>query len=128
MNPITEDLSDVFEEEVTTKDSSEEEETTKNVVTGRDFEMLVKKARKLGAESLNYSSRKNNKCVATLGNGKKVHFGSSAYPDFLIHEDDARRDRYLARAKKIKNKQGELTWDKPESANYWSTRLLWGGK
>ena len=127
MNPATEDLSDVSEEETTTY-LSEEEEPKKNVVTGKDFEKLVKKARKLGAESLWYSSRKNNKYVATLPGGKKVHFGSIKYPDYLIHEDDARKERYLARAKKIKNKQGELTWDKPESANYWSTRLLWGGK
>lgn len=99
-----------------------------NVVTGKDFEKLVKKARKLGAESVWYSSRKNNKYVRTIPNGKKVHFGSIKYPDFLIHEDDAREERYLARAKKIKNKQGELTWEKPESANYWSVNLLWGKK
>ena len=76
MNPTTEDLSDVYgEEEVSTKDSSEEEEPTKNVVTGNDFTKLAKKARKLGTESLDYSSRKNNKYVATP-DGKKVHFGS----------------------------------------------------
>ena len=57
-----------------------------------------------------------------------MHFGSPKYPDFLIHQDDSRKKRYLARAKKIKNKQGELTWEKPESANYWSTRLLWARK
>ena len=82
----------------------------------------------VGAESLNYSQRKNNKYVVTLSNGKKLHFGSPAYPDYLIHEDDARKERYLSRAKKIPNKQGKYTWEKPESANYWSTRLLWSGK
>ena len=34
-------------------------------------------------------------------------------------------DKYLARATKIKNKQGELTHNNPESANCWSTKLLW---
>ena len=97
----------------------------KFVVTGKDFKKLSKKAIKLGAESLAYSTRKNNKYMVTLPTGKKVHFGSPKYPDYLIHKDDERRDRYLSRATKIKNKQGELTHNKPESSNYWSTKLLW---
>ena len=44
-------------------------------------------------------------------------------PDYVGISD--RRDKYLARATKIKNKQGELTHNNPESANYWSTKLLW---
>lgn len=117
MEPTTEDLS-VFnaeespirylsedEEEISTKDSSEEEKRpAKNVVTGKDFAKLTKKARKLGAESLDFSPRKNNKYVATLPDGQKVHFGSPKYPDFLIYQDNVRKERYLARAKKIKNK------------------------
>ena len=84
MEPTTEDLS-VFnaeespirylsedEEEVSTKDSSEEEERpAKNVVTGKDFAKLTKKARKLGAESLDFSPRKNNRYVATLQMDRK---------------------------------------------------------
>ena len=90
----------------------------KYVVTGKEFKKLAKKAKKLGAESLDYSTRKNNKYVATLSSGKKIHFGSSQYPDFLIHKDKERKERYLTRAKKIKNKQGELTYTNPESANF----------
>ena len=87
MEPTTEDLS-VFnaeespirylsedEEEVSTKlkDSSEEEERpAKNVVTEKDFAKLTKKARKLGAESLDFSPRKNNKYVATLQMDRKL--------------------------------------------------------
>ena len=63
--------------------------------------------------------------MATLSSGKKVHFGSPEYPDCTIHKDKDRRDKYLARATKIKNKQGELTYTNPESSNYWSIRLLW---
>ena len=86
MEPTTEDLS-VFnaeispirylsedEEEVSTKlkDSSEEEERpAKNVVTEKDFAKLTKKARKLGAESLDFSPRKNNRYVATLQMDRK---------------------------------------------------------
>ena len=95
-------------------DEDQSSDDDKNVVTGKGFKKLTKKAKKLGAESLDYLSRKNNKYVATLPDGKKVHFGSPKYPDFLIHQDDARKERYLARAKKIKNRKGEFTWEKPE--------------
>ena len=106
------------------EESSDEDD--KYVVKGKDFKKLSKKAKKLGAESLDYSKRKNNKYVVTLPGGKKLHFGSSKYPDFLIHRDKDRKDKYLSRAKKIKNKKGELTFENPESANYWSVNLLWG--
>ena len=97
------------------------------ILEGEDFKRLTKSAKKLGAESLDYSKRKNNKYMATLPGGKKVHFGSPKYPDFTIHKDKERRDKYLSRAMKIKNKKGELTYTNPESSNFWSTRLLWGG-
>ena len=82
----------------------------KYLLTGNDFKKLSKNAKKLGAKSLDYSTRKNNKYMVNLESGKKVHFGSPNYPDFLTHQDKDRRDKYLARATKIKNKQGELTY------------------
>ena len=109
----------------------EEEESSdddKYVVKGKDFQKLIKKAKKLGAESLDYSKRKNNKYVVKSPSGKNLHFGSSQYPDFLIHRDNERKEKYLSRAKKIKNKKGELTYENPESANFWSVNLLWSGK
>ena len=95
------------------------------ILEGKDFKRLVKNAKKLGAESLDYSTRKNNKYMATLPSGKKIHFGSPKYEDFTIHKNKERRDKYLARATKIKNKKGELTYTNPESSNYWSVNLLW---
>ena len=89
----------------------------KYVVKGKEF-------KKLGAGSLDYSKRKNNKYVVTIQNGKKLHFGSSQYPEFLIHKDEERKEKYLSRAKKIKNKQGELIYTNPESSNFWSVNLL----
>ena len=109
----------------------EEEESSdddKYVVKGEAFKKLSRKAEKLGAESLDYSKRKNNKYVVKLPSGKKLHFGSSQHPDYLIHRDNDRREKYLSRAKKIKNRKGELTHENPESANYWSVNLLWSGK
>ena len=73
----------------------------KYVVKGKEFKKLTKMAKKLGADSLDYSKRKNNKYVVTLQNGKKLHFGSSQYPDFLIHKDEERKEKYLKWAKKI---------------------------
>ena len=109
----------------------EEEESSDDdeyVVKGKDFQKLSKKAKKLGAESLDYSKRKNNKYVVKLPSGKNLHFGLSQYPDFLIHKDNERKEKYLSRAKKIKNKKGELTYENSESANFWSVNLLWSGK
>ena len=100
----------------------------KYLVSGKDFKKLTQNAKKLGAEFIDYSTRKNNKYVVTLPGGKKVHFGSSQHPDYLIHKDQERKDRYLARSTKIKNKQGELTYTNPESANFWSVNLLWPEK
>ena len=100
----------------------------KYLVSGKEFKKLTQNAKKLGAESLDYSTRKNNKYMATLSSGKKVHFGSSKYPDYLTHKDKDRRDKYLARATKIKNKQEELTYNNPESANFWCVNLLWPKK
>ena len=80
-----EDLTYVPEEE----ESSDEDD--KYVVRGKDFQKLNKKAKKLGAKSLDYSKRKNNKYVVTLQSGKKLHFGSSKYPDFLIHRDEEKK-------------------------------------
>ena len=100
----------------------------KYILSRKDFKKPTKNAIKLGTESLDYSKRKNNKYMATLPSRKKVHFASPKYPDYLIHKDKERRDRYLARATKIKNKQGELTYTNPESSNYWSVNLLWPEK
>ena len=96
-----------------------------NVLTGEEFEKLIQKAKDLGAVSLDYSSRKNNKYMVQLPDGKKVHFGSPKYEDYTIHKDKDRREKYLSRAKKIKNKKGELTCDNIESPNFWSINLLW---
>ena len=98
------------------------------ILEGQDFKILTKNAKKLGAESLDYSSRKNNKYMVILPGGKKVHFGSPKYSDFTIHKDKERRDKYLSRAMKIKNKKGELTYTNPESSNFWSINLLWPRK
>ena len=100
----------------------------KYIVSGKDFKKLTRNAKKLGADSLDYSTRKITNTWQHFQVEKKVHFGSPNYPDYTIHKDKDRRDKYLARAKKIKNKSGELTYTNPESANFWSVHLLWPEK
>lgn len=100
----------------------------KYLMTGKEFDKLTENAKKLGAESLDHSNRKNNMYVVTLPSGKKIHFGSVHYPDYLIHKDNIRKENYLRRARNIRNKNGELTYDNPESSNFWSINLLWPEK
>ncbi|CAH3176905.1 unnamed protein product [Porites lobata] len=117
--PTKEDLDFIVDDGYRHDEDPDYVPNEKYVVTGPEFKRLTRNAKKLGAESLDYSTRKNNKYMATLPGGKKVHFGSPKYPDYTIHKDKERRDKYRARATKIKNKQGELTYTNPESSNYW---------
>ena len=76
------------------------------------------------------SKAKNKKfAVYVLKNGNKrlIHYGDSRYADFTQHKDPKRRKSYLARAKGIKNKAGQLTWKLKDTANYWAVRKLWAG-
>tara|TARA_R110000787_G_scaffold91871_1_gene193517 strand:- start:818 stop:1099 length:282 start_codon:yes stop_codon:yes gene_type:complete len=63
----------------------------------------------------------------TGGKPKLIHYGHSAYQDFTQHKDPARRKNYLARAKGIKNKQGQLTYKLKDTKNYWAVKHLWKG-
>ena len=107
------------------EETQETESKSKNLVEGEAFRKLQKKAKRLGAKSLDYSKQKSKKYVVETESGKKINFGSIKYEDFLIHKDEGRRQKYLNRTKNIKNKDGELTFNNPESANYWSRHLLW---
>ena len=54
---------------------------------------------------------------------KKIGFGYKGMQDFSQHGDQARRKSYLARARGIKNKQGQLTYKLKDTANYWAVKL-----
>jgi len=83
------------------------------------------------------SKSKNKKySVYVIKNDKTklIHFGDSRMEQFkdklghysnLDHGDKERRKRYLARAKGIKDKNGNLTWKNKNSANYYSIKYLW---
>ena len=70
------------------------------------------------------------------GKTKLINFGDTRFENYkdttplklyshLNHNDPIRRDRYLQRAKGIKDKQGNLTWKDKNSANYYSVKYLW---
>lgn len=83
------------------------------------------------------SKSKNKKYsvyVMKDGNKKLIHFGDVRYKHYfdkigkyskLNHGDKERRKSYLARAKGIKDKEGNLTWKDKSSPNYWSVNKLW---
>lgn len=67
------------------------------------------------------SERKDKKFCVVAPDGKTVHFGHSAYDDFTRHQDEARRENYLARATAIKG-----NWrNNKYSANNLAINLLW---
>ena len=73
------------------------------------------------------SKAKNKKfSVYVMKEGKKklIHYGDSNYEDYTQHKDKARRKSYLARSAGIRDKNGKLTKDDKNSANYWA-RTLW---
>jgi len=45
--------------------------------------------------------------------------------DYRQHKDKERRKSYLARSAKIRDKNGNLTANDKNSANYYSRRYLW---
>ena len=78
---------------VTTKDAPK-----KTLVEGDDFKKLQRKAKKLGAKFFDYSNRQNNKYVVEY-EGKKIHFGSSKYEDYLIHKNKEKRRKISSKSK-----------------------------
>ena len=79
------------------------------------------------------STRPDKKLMTTV-KGKLVHFGDRSMEHYKDktgiwkskdHGDADRRKSYLARAKGIKDKKGNLTWQDPSSPNYHSVKIFW---
>jgi hypothetical protein len=80
------------------------------------------------------STRKNKKYMIFYNN-KWIHFGDIRYEhykdrtplklySYLDHNDKQRRKNYLQRSMGIKSK-GDLTYNDPNSPNYYSIKYLW---
>ena len=88
------------------------------------IEKLRARARELGATGFRKSTRAGKKySVEYLG--KKIHFGAKGMSDFTIHKDKKRRDRYLKRARGIRDGDGNLTHNDKTRSNFWSINILW---
>ena len=48
------------------------------------------------------SNKKDKKLTAVIDGKKTIHFGDSNYSDFTKHKDEARKERYIDRHKKMK--------------------------
>lgn len=71
------------------------------------------------------SERKDKKFKVKTPSGKIIHFGHSLYEDFTQHKDKQRRENYCKRSAGIRDKQGKLTKNNKEKANYYSRKHLW---
>ena len=74
------------------------------------------------------SSRAGKKGMVYVmkGDSKRlIHFGDSSMSDMTKHKDPKRQKSYLARSGGIKNKEGKLTKNDKNSANYWSRKVNW---
>ena len=94
-----------------------------------DLELIgFKKTKPLYKPVKSTRTGKKGMVYVMKGDSKRlIHFGDSNMEDFTQHKDEKRRKSYLARAKGIKNKNGDFTWLDKNSANYYSVRLLWKG-
>jgi len=91
---------------------------------------------KVGKYTYERSDKKNKKLKVKVGK-KTIHFGDIRYEHFkdatgilpkkLNHGDKDRRKNYLNRAGGIRNKEGKLTSQDPNSPNYHAIRILWAG-
>ena len=71
------------------------------------------------------SSQRKNKKLYVVYHGRQIHFGDRRYSDFLQHNDEQRRERYHARAKKIKLKDGSYAVDNMKKPSYYALNILW---
>ena len=54
-----------------------------------------------------------------------IHFGDSSMTDKRKGASAAQQKSYLARSGGIRNKEGKLTKNDKNSANYWSRKVNW---
>ena len=88
------------------------------------MDTLKEKAIKLGATDFGNSKRKDKKYFVVY-EGKKINFGSATGQTFLDHGDEKKKENWKARHSKIKDKDGVPFYTKKNSAEFWSTNILW---
>ena len=73
------------------------------------------------------SNPKKKGMVFIKKDGKKrlIHFGDASMTDKKKGASDAQVKSYRARSAGIRNKEGKLTKNDKNSANYWSRKINW---
>ena len=85
----------------------------KNIIKNKGLDKYIKQ--------IGYSNIKDKKYYVILKNEKIIHYGNINYQDYLIHQDDKRRDNF----KKRFYKQYIKIKDNIESPLFWSYNILW---
>ena len=78
----------------------------KYLVSGKEFKKLTRNAKKLGAESLDYSTRKNSKYMATLSSGKKFILDRQNIQTILFIKTKIDEINILLELKRLKINRG----------------------
>lgn len=85
------------------------------------FNIIKKKKLDKYITSYGYSKKKDKKYYVILNNGNVIHFGNINYEDYLIHNDNKRRQLFRKRFKLLYEKNK----DNVNSSLFWSWNLLW---
>lgn len=67
---------------------------------------------------LTKSWRKHKKWAVHIPEASTIHFGDIRYADYLLHNDDERKQRYLQRHQ-------HEDWTNPRTAAFWSRFVSW---
>ena len=89
-----------------------------------NMQRLRVKAMELGAIDFGISDRKDKRFYV-LYNGRVINFGSKQGQTFIDHGNENKKNAWIARHSKIKNKAGELVIKLKTSPSYWSYKILW---
>ena len=71
------------------------------------------------------SGKKGMVYVMKGGSKRLIHFGDSSMTDKRKGASKEQQKSYLARSGGIRNKEGKLTKNDKNSANYWSRKVNW---
>jgi hypothetical protein len=94
----------------------------------KKLDEYIKRFPSISSITVDRSRRQGKRFRATMViNGKYVtkHFGDPEATTFFDVPDDLKRKSYRARASAIVDKHGNLTYNKPGSANSLAYWLLW---
>ena len=84
----------------------------------------ISRVKTLGGSDIKQSDRKHKKYAVKVDD-KWIHFGSDKHEDYLMHNDNKRRENYKKRHKAIKLKDGTPAYKNKMQPAYWSMRFAW---